>query len=480
MAEIARIPFNKFYGGLAESDKIGIEGSFAFGQSLDIRSDIKKLQVLPKTTRETNVFTDLVHFIDTNTVNTNIYAVGSAGKLYKKASGTWTLLQTLGGANGQGLRFFKGTSLYYGVSGDNIFSIGPSSSSASQGLQSLDSATWHPCETFLDKVFFASDRQITSYDGSGIYATSSTQGAGITVDYGYSIRVLKDIGDFLFIGAEHVNSSKAKWFLWDGTSSDYLIGKELGEDGIQACCVDDTGGVIVIAGKKGNLYKLSGKILTPLQTIPNIESDKYVETYPGSATTWQGRPYFSPSFGTSETVEKGAYNFTRASRNFPVVLNYEHISSSGETTGSTLDIGCLFGASSTDMYMSWDNNGTFGLDIIDGSGAYATAQYESLIFDDNNPFQQKTFLSFKVRLARTLRTGEKITLKRKADRASTFTSIGDIDFASDGAVIEKTFKGLSSTFKATEVQFQLLFTIIGSTSPAIDSLMAEFSTEGTI
>lgn len=480
MANIARIPFNKFYGGIAESDKLGIDGSFASGQSLDIRSDIKKLQVLPKTTQETDVFTDLVHFMDTNVVNTNIYALGSTGNIYKKAGGTWTLLTTLGGGNGQGLRFFKGTNLYYGVSGDEIFSIDPSNDSVSENLQTLDSATWHTCETFLDKIFFASDRQITSYDGSGIYATSSTQGAGISVDYGYSIRVLKDIGDFLLIGAEHTNSSKAKWFLFDGVSSDYTHGKELGEDGILACCSDDTGGVIIMAGKKGNFYKLSADSLIPLQTIPNIENSKYVETYPGAATTWQGRPYFSPSYGDSETVKKGAYSWSRASKNFPLVLNYEHISSSGETTGSTLDIGCLFGASSTEMYMSWDNNGTFGMDIVNGSGAYATATYESRVFDDNNPFQEKTFLSFKIRLSRILRTGEKITLKRKADRASTFTTIDDIDFASDGAVIEKTFKGTGSSFKATEVQFQLLFTISGSTSPAVDSLMAEFSTSGAI
>ncbi len=478
MAQVSRIPFTKFYGGMSESDKLGIEGSFAFGQSLDIRSDVKKLQILPKTTQETDVFTDLVHFMDTNIVNTNIYALGSAGCVYKKVSGTWSKVTTLGGGSGQGLRFFKGTSLYYGVSGDKIFTVNPDGGAIVQNLQTLDSATWHPCETFLDKVFFASDRQITSYDASGIYADKSTQGAGISIDYGYSIRVLRDVGDYLLIGAEHVNSSKAKWFLWDGISFDYIRGKELGEDGVQAVCVDDTGGIIVLAGGKGNFYKLSGSNLIPLQTIPNIENSKSVETYPGCATTWQGRPYFSPSNGDSETVKKGAYSWSRTSKNFPIVLNYEHVSSSGETNGSTLDIGCLFGASSTDMYMSWDNNGTFGMDIIDGSGAYATAVYESRIFDDNNPFQQKTFLAFKIRLARVLRTSEKITLKRKADRASTWTTVGSIDFASDGAVIAKSFKG--GNFKATEIQFQLLFTITGSTSPAVDSLMAEFSTEGSI
>jgi len=487
MPDIARIPFTQFYGGWSKSAKDGIAGSYDFGQSLDTKKDPSNLQVLPKMTQETDVFTDLVLFMDTNTINTNIYAVGSAGAIYKKASGVWSKLATLSGGNGQGLKYFAGTSLYYGVSGDQIFTIDPSNDSISQSLQTLNVATWHSCEVFLDKIFFCNGREITSYDGSGIYATSSITGAGVSLDFGYTTKVVKSIGDFLFIGAEHTNSSKAKWFLFDGTAADYNHGKELGENGICAATVADDGTVIISAGKKGQMYKLSGEFLNPLIEIKNIENDKYAEIYPGAITTFQGKPYFSPSFGDSETVYKGGYSWSRAgapSAGYPLKLDYEFPSSCGETQGNTLDIGCLFAASTTDLYMSWDNNGVFGMDLMNGSNVYATAIYDTRIFDDNNPFQQKTFLNYKIRLARPLRTGENITLKYKADRASSWTTLKNlttdtysIEFGVDGAILSKKF---TQSFKATEIQFRLEFTITGSTSPAVDALMAEFTTEGSI
>ena len=74
-------------------------------------------------------------------------------------------------------------------------------------------------------------------------------------------------------------------------------------------------------------------------------------------------------------------------------------------------------------------------------------------------------------------TGEAITLSYKADQAASWTSIGTMTFASDGAIKEKRLK---TDIKAAELELQLSITASGSTAPKVDALAVVFSEEPLI
>ncbi len=217
---------NKYHGGISSGSKIGLAGSFRWGQGLSIHEDPDVLKVSPASTKDSgSTVVDLPLFGVSNTVNTNLYFFGNAGKVYKRTSaGVWSVLNTYTAAQGAG--FFSGTNKIFFVDNNQEYRLDPSNDSITTH-RSLNTADWHPVEAFLDKVFIGNGRELISTDASSIDYTSSTVGGGITVEYNYKIRCLKNIGDWLFIGAQSDNSSCAKFYLWDGTSEDWNYSRTL-------------------------------------------------------------------------------------------------------------------------------------------------------------------------------------------------------------------------------------------------------------
>jgi hypothetical protein len=467
---------NNFSGGLSSGSKIGLAGSFRFGRGLDIHTDPDILKVSPASTKDSgSVVVDLPVFGASNTTNSNLYFLGNAGNLYKKASGTYTKIATY--TTGQGMGFFNGTGKVIFCSGDREYKLDPASDAITAG-RVLDTADWHPVEAFRDKVFIGNGREIISTDGSGIDYDSDTIGGGITLEYGQTVWCMRNIGDWLFIGCASDNSSLATYYLWDGFSADFNYSKKLkGEDGINAIDVSDDGSVIISAGKSGHLYQLTGldTTLTNIKTFPLIENDKTIEIYPQAMTNYKGRVMMGLSTGTSLTAERGVYSWASHSTQYSKTLNLEYAISTETTTGTTTQIGLVFCPNTTDLYVGWADNGVYGIDLIDGSGVQATAIYESLIHDNQKPHIRKFYNNFKVNLAKELATGEVITCYYKKDHGS-WTSMGTIDYSVDGTVFEKTFKP-ASQIKARDLEFKMVITNSSTTAPEIDSVAIEFEEE---
>jgi hypothetical protein len=473
-----------FNGGISSGSKNGVRGSFGFGSGLDIHKDPNLLQVQPASTKESSTtVTDLPLFGTTNTVNDNAYFLGDAGKVYKRTStGTWSVLTTY--TNAEGIGFFSGTNLVYFNSADQQYTLDPATDSITS-YRALNSSTWHPVESFLDKVFTGNGRELISTDASAIDYTSSTIGGGITIDYNYQIKCLKNIGNWLFIGATSDNSSNARYFLWDGYSDNYNYARSLKEDGINAVEIGDDGTVLIFAGKKGNIYQLTSvdAPLLKLKTLPKIEKDKTVEVYPGSTANYQGFPVFGISNGTTVTGERGVYSWASIDKNFPKVLNYDFLPSTGTTTGTTLQIGAVLTLNSTDLLIGWRDDTTYGVDLIDGTGVQGTAIYESLIHDAGAPFVRKHYKYLKVKLAGDLATGEKVNISYKGDRASSWTKLvngtntDSLDYAVDGAVNEERF---SINKKYYEAEFKISIESSGSTAASVDSIVVVFEAENLI
>ena len=108
------VNFDNFSGGLSDSPKQGIEGSFSFARSLETRDDPNSFKLLPKTTKESGgTVVDLIKWFEP--VGTDMFSYGDAGKFYKRTSGaSWSTLRTVSNSSGNGLGFFaEDNFLYY-------------------------------------------------------------------------------------------------------------------------------------------------------------------------------------------------------------------------------------------------------------------------------------------------------------------------------------------------------------------------------
>jgi hypothetical protein len=465
------------FSGISSGSKIGLAGEFRMGRGLDCISDPDVLKISPASTKDSgDTVTNPIVAATTNTTNSNIYFLSSSGILYKKAGGVYSIVTTK--TSGRGMGYFNGTDRVVFCCLNTEYTLNPTGDVIATG-RSLNSAGWHPVECFLDKVFIGSGRELISTDSSGINYDSNTTGGGITVEYGQSIKCLKNIGDWLFIGCSSDNSSLAKYYLWDGVSQDYNYAKTLkGEDGINCSEVSDDGSVIISAGKKGHLYQLTGldTTLDPIKTLPGIENDKTLEIFPQAMANYQGKILIGGTQGTSITAEKGVFSWASHSNQYSKTLNMDYQISTGTTTGVNTKVSCLLAANTTDLYICWrDGLTTCGIDLINGTGVQATARYESLIHDNGVPHIKKFYKLFKVNLAKALETGQVITIYYKKDRGS-WLSLGTMDFSVDGAISEKTFKP-SGQLKAKEMEVALGFTNSGTTGPEVDSIAVEFENE---
>lgn len=83
----------QFTGGIATDLKVGMANSFAYSQSLDFRKSPSQLTLLPATRREdANTVTDLLQN-EVMTKDGTIYAMGDAGKIYRRSTtGVWSTI----------------------------------------------------------------------------------------------------------------------------------------------------------------------------------------------------------------------------------------------------------------------------------------------------------------------------------------------------------------------------------------------------
>lgn len=101
-------------GGIADLSKNSPDTEFAFGRSIDVRSDPYRVTILGKTVKESGgIVNDLVK--DGDRIGTDLYEYGETGNIYKRTSlGSVTLLHTVPNSHGNGMKYYKEDDyLYY-------------------------------------------------------------------------------------------------------------------------------------------------------------------------------------------------------------------------------------------------------------------------------------------------------------------------------------------------------------------------------
>jgi hypothetical protein len=178
----------------------------------------------------------------------------------------------------------------------------------------------------------------------------------------------------LLIGTKIDNTNKARVLRWDTESSVWNAEDDVEEDGINAFIRDDNY-VYVSAGNYGRLYFYDGEKLMPYTKMPGDWSPSKQATIHRNAVAFHmGIPVFGVSNVTGNPTLQGVYGFGKYSKDYRPTLSLDFPIS--ENVFSTIEIGSIL-VKGADMFVSWKNGATFGVDKLDWSNKYTGAYIET-------------------------------------------------------------------------------------------------------
>lgn len=183
------------------------------------------------------------------------------------------------------------------------------------------------------------------------------------------ISVLANYDTDLLIGTTidgKVNQSMVlRWNTWSVSwSTDYTI---------KETCINAFipvwNNIFVQAGDRGNIYYFDGQRLDLYRQIPgDYTSAKKAKVNENAVSEYDSQSVFGLSNVLGNPTETGVYMLgSRNPQFYPRVLTMPYVLSNGLTSGN--EIGAIV-VSGQDMYISWKNSTSYGIDMIDMSNKH--------------------------------------------------------------------------------------------------------------
>ena len=463
-----------FSGGVSESEKVGIAGSFLFGQKLNILNDPSQMTILPASAKESgSVVTGLIKWLVPGTPHdTNLYGYDDAGHIYKRTSaGTWTDERTVASSVGQGIDVYNDY-LYYSQN-TQLGRYGPLSGAVAftdafaTGLDDTSGSTYAPVKSFKGYIYVGHGNKLLQTDGTTTTVTK------LTLPVGLNIRCLEVIDEYLVMGTWRGTSitgnEEGYLFLWDGTADNFNYFVKTEDGGVNAI-LNSRNRLISVLGSSGFIY-VNYNPFSKLHQLSKLVIGKYVEVLPGAITSWKGQAIIGFGGNTDSTdIYHGAYQWGSKSDKYPEVLNYAWPISTGTQTGTGVRIGALRGVGNN-LFMAWKDGSSYGVDKIANSASpFSSATMESLIFDDQRNGENKKAVIIKVNHF-ALVSGESIQIGYKTDRASSYTT-GTANSTVGTTKTRLPVDFSNATFN--EFQFEVILAATGSTSPTVTGVALEY------
>lgn len=281
---------------------------------------------------------------------------------------------------------------------------------------------WHPALYFpaAQKLCIGNGNFLAVYDNV-LYREPGARTGSERLQFAKEekVRCLALYTDYLAIGVWKGTSvsddGESRIYFWNGTSRTYSNFKDIPGE-VNAMITGNDGLLYVWHGGYGHLSIFDGS-LTLVKTIPLVGENKTIEIYPGAVSNWRGVPHFGISDGTSTTVQRGVWAYGTVNKNFPRSLNLEYPISTGTTTGTGVQIGALLGVGPDQIFVSWKDSSSYGVDLIDTANDQASVYVETLYFDANTPHLPKNATAIKV-THYPLASGQSITVEYKADNTT--------------------------------------------------------------
>ena len=458
---------NNYSGGIADSSKIGVKGSFDDACGLDIHSSPGLLKVNQALKKESGTtITDFCKWA-VPCSDGNSYWFGDTGNIYKRTSaGVWSLAHTNGNGANIGAAEFDDY-LYY-ASATALGRYGPLSGTPAwtDSWQTLTSAIYHPMTVQGLYLLIGNNRKIATVEAdTGTFTANGTPDVTLAeLPPNYEIRTLINFGIDVLVGTTTSDKyTSARIFRWDVASPAYISDDDIPDYGINAFIPADNY-VFAQAGQAGNIYQYTGKELILRKKLKGDYGQGTMEVLPQSWTSFNGLPLFGVSNVSGNPIKQGIYSLGRHDSNYPLALNLEYVISTGST--SDVKIGALL-TIGTDLLVAWKDNTTFGCDVIDWSNKYSNAYYKTLILDGGERQLIKDFKNFAFSY-KSKPTGTDITVKYYLNDGSATTLTTKDDTTGYKKWAQETLTG-------GFLQLEIDFTTSGNNAPEIDEIYLDMN-----
>jgi len=298
-----------------------------------------------------------------------------------------------------------------------------------------------------------------------VNAGGTVQDAVLTLPTNFKITSICNFGNYLAIACAPVSSfnGTSKVFLWNLTSPDVQEVVDWGEGELRV--LDYIEGYLVgITDRYLNSTTGAGKGSMIIQVYsggsPQVVKEVYTQALSGksmplSKSVRNNRVFFSAKLMTNSAgteYNEGIWSFGRKNVNYPFTLTLDHIDENINTSGIQ-----SFGTAGNYFFISHSGDGS--IDKTNDTATYTFSSiYEPQIFNFGDTDKDKRLESIRVSFRRLV-SGETLTVKIKADDATSWTTVGTFSTVD---AISKTFLNLESTGanfpSAKEYKFQFIST----------------------
>lgn len=485
------IVVSNFQRGTAASPSLGLGVVW----NADIYSFPGELRINYATTKKSSTtVTDLIKWFVRIPTNGDIYGLGDTGKIWRSQDGgsSWGLISgnTTSNAHGNGLGYFKG---YLIVARDTVLDAFDLGSTWTSAFATITSDTlFHPILNGQDDIL---------YIGSGRYVSSLLEKTGqtfnpasgttftftasaLTLPANYRVKCLAELGKNLLVGTWMGTDGNlpqfkiADIFPWDRVSATFNLPFRLPENGINQM-IQQNNLVYIVAGISHRVYVYNGASVVPLVDLPPYVTGLYstgglyLEPAPGAIGIHQGKLFTGMSAGSNSNSIKGVGIWSVTEQG---ILVFENQISTGTTSSNnSLKIGAFLSVTRDIAVIAWQDNATYGVDIIDNSTRYTgyVAYVDSELFHVGEPDAKREFDKVLINLAQPLANGEGVTIQYRTSLTGTFvnaSSEGAFDFATYGAIqsISQTF---NSPVSLENIQLRIKLTTTSGSTPQLTSVI---------
>lgn len=317
----------------------------------------------------------------------------------------------------------------------------------------LISAEFHPMVVVEDKLIIGNDQYLAVFD-QATYKPNK-----VLLERGFKVRSITRVNEYIVVscykGASVDEAEESRNFYWDTIAPSWNFYSDTTSIG-PANALTNSGDVLRgIYGNRGGLYDGDSPAIKVFEQIPKLLRGKVLNIFPGAIADLDGITLIGISGSTDDSsgLEQGIYAYGSENTVIGEALTLLHLISTETTQGTSLKIGFVkvFG---DDIYFSWRDDSSYGVDKISPDANAATSGvYESLIFDNGDADKSKLFIH-QISTFESLASGESITNKSKLERASSFTAGTAANTTGDRRV-KDLFMG---RFKELEVGFTIAST----------------------
>ncbi len=470
------LTINDFRGGIIEEGRRGPRGAAKLVQGLDIRTGENVLKCQQKLKKDSSTtVTDLVlAFVVAS--DAKIYAFGDSGKIYRKSSGTWSLAYTDADGRISGAVEYKSTSGTYLMYATQTKLKKILLSSAGSGTWSTPTTVgtftngiagdFHTMRDAIGTVIINDGDTLALYDYEDAF-----NNAALRMPTGTKGRCIKDRKSYVYVGDKNNVLKKGTLIEWDRLADSWLDKEEAKGWGINAMEWFEAGALMQV-GNNGQLKYFNLSTITPFRRIPDTGLAN-----PEAICTYNEVVHIGMTGGTRD----GVYSVGRLDNNDPISVALEYVPSHGKITGC--EIGALT-QDGTDLYVSWKDGSTYGIDVVDNSNK-AVGIYESLRMNMSRPQVDKLVEYIKLTiLDMPAGTSVKVEWRASSDGYDTWKSTELADGSLVSGEDEEDDNGSKIIYKAgaqgEEYEVRLTLTPNGNETPKVLSINNYFNFLGGV